>query len=290
MKVPYQPFYYWLFRQPFDFAAIAFGIAFSWMSCQAAAHCVSEFGYLLWAVGVGKSSFDGQFLDGWSSPQVWLYAGCYTGFALVLIWQGMKRRSKRFTAIYAAQVMVLVVVWIADQFALGLDERFLAIGRMANYRSLTVLRDRFVFMERNVSWLNVAGFWLSCVIIAMLFQFLFTRIGWWILQPSFRLRGSLFVRAWAYASLAAGPVFFVAYALTGCSYWIFTRSGTYEPLVFWFILCTAYSLLAPAFIAHRLVQRRAMRLWLSCKRCGYTLRGNVSGRCPECGTPCETPA
>ena len=25
----------------------------------------------------------------------------------------------------------------------------------------------------------------------------------------------------------------------------------------------------------------------SCGSCGYDLRGNVSGRCPECGTPCE---
>ena len=24
-----------------------------------------------------------------------------------------------------------------------------------------------------------------------------------------------------------------------------------------------------------------------CRKCGYDLTGNVSGRCPECGTPCE---
>ncbi len=23
-----------------------------------------------------------------------------------------------------------------------------------------------------------------------------------------------------------------------------------------------------------------------CRNCGYNLTGNVSGRCPECGTPC----
>ena len=25
-----------------------------------------------------------------------------------------------------------------------------------------------------------------------------------------------------------------------------------------------------------------------CQRCSYNLTGNVSGRCPECGTPCNT--
>jgi len=27
----------------------------------------------------------------------------------------------------------------------------------------------------------------------------------------------------------------------------------------------------------------------ACRECGYNLTGNVSGRCPECGTPIQTP-
>ena len=26
-----------------------------------------------------------------------------------------------------------------------------------------------------------------------------------------------------------------------------------------------------------------------CQKCGYNLRGNISGICPECGTPCGKP-
>jgi hypothetical protein len=36
--------------------------------------------------------------------------------------------------------------------------------------------------------------------------------------------------------------------------------------------------------AHRVARRRAAG---ECLRCGYDLTGNVSGTCPECGTPAQ---
>jgi len=45
-------------------------------------------------------------------------------------------------------------------------------------------------------------------------------------------------------------------------------------------------LLLPAGIAHALasMDRKIPNINL-CRKCKYSLRGNVSGRCPECGTP-----
>lgn len=47
-----------------------------------------------------------------------------------------------------------------------------------------------------------------------------------------------------------------------------------------------------AFIIDRPYEHRRARLKRAakglCTRCGYSLRGNVSGICPECGTPVRT--
>ena|SRR5204863_7407414 len=39
-----------------------------------------------------------------------------------------------------------------------------------------------------------------------------------------------------------------------------------------------------------LINRLIKRPGDSCKKCGYSLRGNTSGRCPECGKPVRTPS
>ena len=46
-----------------------------------------------------------------------------------------------------------------------------------------------------------------------------------------------------------------------------------------------YVVLAPTGIAKWERARRARRVAKKCAVCGYCLRGNVSGRCPECGSP-----
>jgi hypothetical protein len=39
-----------------------------------------------------------------------------------------------------------------------------------------------------------------------------------------------------------------------------------------------------------LARRRARGRQGQCRKCGYDLTGNLSGKCPECGTPVTTPA
>lgn len=59
-------------------------------------------------------------------------------------------------------------------------------------------------------------------------------------------------------------------------------------------LGAAVALLALAFWYHRR-GRRKLRAYLAergcpiCLACGYDLTGNISGRCPECGTPTPAP-
>jgi len=53
------------------------------------------------------------------------------------------------------------------------------------------------------------------------------------------------------------------------------------PLWFLAALAGAY----PVIVAIRYVRSRRRRPPEACKRCGYNLTGNVSGICPECGTP-----
>ncbi len=62
--------------------------------------------------------------------------------------------------------------------------------------------------------------------------------------------------------------------------WLTVAVPAWMPLV----LCLPYP--AYAWLAGRRLRRRRARG--QCLRCGYDLRGNVSGRCPECGVPCGT--
>jgi hypothetical protein len=59
------------------------------------------------------------------------------------------------------------------------------------------------------------------------------------------------------------------------------------PLPLLFVALAAYPMVA--FI------RGPLRRWRRrdpglCRRCGYNLTANTSGRCPECGTPATTPS
>ena len=63
------------------------------------------------------------------------------------------------------------------------------------------------------------------------------------------------------------------------------RTALTSPLIF-------YLLLAGLFILPLLLMWQCQRLVVLhacgtfCKKCAYNLRGNVSGRCPECGEKC----
>jgi hypothetical protein len=52
----------------------------------------------------------------------------------------------------------------------------------------------------------------------------------------------------------------------------------------------ALSLLLPTYASARVLKRRKWLRTGRCASCGYYLTGNTSGICPECGTPCLTPA
>jgi hypothetical protein len=58
---------------------------------------------------------------------------------------------------------------------------------------------------------------------------------------------------------------------------------------FWFI--TVLLACGPALAIRRRLRRRAARQLSSgrCAHCSYNLTGNVSGACPECGTPSRGP-
>lgn len=55
-----------------------------------------------------------------------------------------------------------------------------------------------------------------------------------------------------------------------------------QPIALWISLCFGglWALAPGLFRLHRIVAA-------TCPNCGYSLQGNVSGRCPECGTPFE---
>ena len=89
------------------------------------------------------------------------------------------------------------------------------------------------------------------------------------------------------AAVAVAPVtavLFAIYLAHGMA------DGIVQPVGSLAAFAAAY--VVPAVLTYVLISRRhfreARRSAGLCLRCGYDLRGNVSGACPECGTP--TPA
>lgn len=57
------------------------------------------------------------------------------------------------------------------------------------------------------------------------------------------------------------------------------------------LLVSALLLVAPFVIRSVILKRRHLRRRIkACRKCGYSLIGNTSGLCPECGTPTASPA
>ncbi|GMU22497.1 MAG: hypothetical protein AMXMBFR13_25830 [Phycisphaerae bacterium] len=54
---------------------------------------------------------------------------------------------------------------------------------------------------------------------------------------------------------------------------------------YWFFVAAAAPLPVLWLLALRRQWRHIQQMLLQCSRCGYDLRGNVSGVCPECGMP-----
>ena len=83
-------------------------------------------------------------------------------------------------------------------------------------------------------------------------------------------QGSSGLPAWIVLGMRWGEASGGKFWIATCSYWLL------------FILFAAYP--TRAFIRGRLRRRRRRKKGL-CIQCGYNLTGNVSGVCPECGTP-----
>ena len=101
-------------------------------------------------------------------------------------------------------------------------------------------------------------------------------------------------RAAAVAGLAAfvGTFALVAFNRAGPRYyWLFVPLPEPVGWAFWHVAPLLLTVAPLCFLLGVLALARARRLRAAarraglCERCGYDLRGNVSGRCPECGTP-----
>lgn len=68
----------------------------------------------------------------------------------------------------------------------------------------------------------------------------------------------------------------------GVRYNVYTYDGSDLSVPTWYLLLPAAGWLALTLIARHRDRRRAAS---ACRSCGYDLTGNVSGVCPECGTP-----
>jgi len=283
----HRPFWYWLFREPSDFAALIAGLVFLWISAFAADHCISLFS-IVWAeLGGSGRSYYIAFPS--SDNEFRVIVGAYGGFALMLIWRGVRRKTARFVVFDLAQVMVLPAIWAIEK-SLSWYYRTRFPGSTGfNYTMLTSGDPAREYTETNTDLINGLMLLATLVTVFLLVQYLFVRLGWAIARPRFRFRASVFVRTWAYSNLAFGPLIFPFHLILGCLWLVFggaspARSSLVLGLI-WILAWTLYSTLVPITLAIRMVKRRAQYLRPGCLKCGYSLTGNVSGRCTECGTP-----
>ena len=54
------------------------------------------------------------------------------------------------------------------------------------------------------------------------------------------------------------------------------------------VSCLSYAFIFGILTVFTPRKPKELEVWPRCTNCGYNLTGNVSGICPECGTPVET--
>lgn len=120
-------------------------------------------------------------------------------------------------------------------------------------------------------------------LILLLGQCLLVPLGWKVVRTRFKPGNRLYLHVWILASLVSGPLLLFPLVLLNSVFFLLWHQNLYMNL-FDLPILVVYFLLAPPFIGARIVKRRALRLYPHpCATCGYNLRGNTSGRCPECG-------
>lgn len=118
----------------------------------------------------------------------------------------------------------------------------------------------------------------------LLVQCLVVPLGWKLVPTRFKPGNRLYLRSWVLASLFSGPFMLFPLVILNSVFLLLWHKPLYMDL-FELPFLVVYFLLAPPLMGARIVKRRALRLYPHpCVTCGYNLRGNASGRCPECGT------
>lgn len=108
-------------------------------------------------------------------------------------------------------------------------------------------------------------------------------IGWKIIPRNFRLTGRLFAKSWCSMCQWLPVYFFGTMTLLNIAPMLIFRTPKDEFQFIIFPALIAYLLFGSRVIGSLIVRRRARRLYSRCRKCGYDVRGNTSGRCPECG-------
>lgn len=96
-------------------------------------------------------------------------------------------------------------------------------------------------------------------------------------------------REWASLSIgiACGSQLVGALVLGFGMTWVDPRSAPFDHAVAGMLIGGIIGILLAEVARYRTPHNKAEMGCPICPQCGYSLRGNVSGVCPECGTPVE---
>ncbi len=135
----------------------------------------------------------------------------------------------------------------------------------------------------DMGYWGIGGVWVGMLVIWGLWAWVF--YVYWRQGDQYTRMGRI-IRGLVGGSLLEILVAVPAHILVMRQRDCYCLRGTYTTLVFaGIVLLWAFG---PGVVLLFLRERyRCERLFPSCVKCGYSLRGNLSGVCPECGTPID---
>jgi hypothetical protein len=168
-------------------------------------------------------------------------------------------------------LLVSVALWCAEQRAIDVRRDYGSVaGRVRAHASgSSLLGGGFVLFF---------GFWELWL------------PGAWLAELPACRRRQITSRVWLVATAVWFLPVFAALIFVKALYWPLDKGGVADPITRPALraLELAWLLVALAWMTWMaVVAKRAARLATQprCDQCGYDLTGNVSGKCPECGTP-----